>query len=132
MGLRHSRRERRDHPDDVAADGACVGQDHPHPPDARRRRPELGLHRRHAAAEVPSAELPRGMNAPLKKLSELTGVAFDGVRSGYVPPRILKISKKLKLHKTAKKEIDPVTFEVVRHALWNVNEEHGATIQRLS
>ena len=28
--------------------------------------------------------------------------------------------------------IDPVTFEVVRHALWNVNEEHGATIQRLS
>ena len=26
------------------------------------------------------------MNAPLKKLSELTGLAFDGVRSGYVPP----------------------------------------------
>ena len=25
-----------------------------------------------------------------------------------------------------------MTFEVVRHALWNVNEEHGATIQRLS
>jgi len=27
------------------------------------------------------------MNAPLKKLSELTGIAFDGVRTGYVPPR---------------------------------------------
>src|SRR5207253_2439369 len=39
---------------------------------------------------------------------------------------------KLKLHRKGKKEIDPVTFEVVRHALWNVNEEHGATIQRLS
>src|SRR6266446_2956956 len=72
------------------------------------------------------------MNAPLKKLSELAGVAFDGVRSGYVPPRVLKIAKKLKLHRKAKKDIDPVTFEVVRHALWNVNEEHGATIQRLS
>jgi N-methylhydantoinase B len=72
------------------------------------------------------------MNAPLKKLSELSGLAFDGRRSGYVPPKQLKISSTLKLHKKRKREIDPVTFEVVRHALWNVNEEHGATIQRLS
>jgi len=54
------------------------------------------------------------------------------VRTGYVPPRVLNISKKLRLHRKGKKNIDPVTFEVVRHALWNVNEEHGATIQRLS
>ncbi|HUG79145.1 MAG TPA: hypothetical protein VML57_16815, partial [Burkholderiales bacterium] len=66
----------------------------------------------------------------MKKLSELTGVVFDGRRSGYVPPKTLSISKKLRLHRKAKKTIDPVTFEVVRHALWNVNEEHGATIQR--
>jgi N-methylhydantoinase B len=72
------------------------------------------------------------VNAPLKKLSELAGVVFDGRRSGYVPPKTLSISKKLRLHKKGKKAIDPVTFEVVRHALWNVNEEHGATIQRLS
>src|SRR5438045_5407914 len=72
------------------------------------------------------------MNAPLKKLSELAGVVFDGKRSGYVPPKNLRISPKLKLHRNARKSIDPVTFEVVRHALWNVNEEHGATIQRLS
>ena len=72
------------------------------------------------------------MNAPLRKLSDLTGVAFDGVRTGYVPPKVLKISPKLRLHRKARKDIDPVTFEVVRHALWNVNEEHGATIQRLS
>jgi len=72
------------------------------------------------------------VNAPLKKLSELTGVVFDGRRSGYVPPKTLSISPKLKLHRKAKKGLDPVTFEVVRHALWNVNEEHGATIQRLS
>jgi len=72
------------------------------------------------------------MNAPLRKLSELAGVAFDGRRTGYVPPKVLKIAPKLKLHRKARKHIDPVTFEVVRHALWNVNEEHGATIQRLS
>ncbi|MGH8741138.1 MAG: hypothetical protein ACREUN_09520, partial [Burkholderiales bacterium] len=66
------------------------------------------------------------MNAPLKKLNELTGVVFDGRRSGYVPPKQLRISPKLKLHRKARNQIDPVTFEVVRHALWNVNEEHGA------
>src|SRR4026208_2566275 len=53
-------------------------------------------------------------------------------RGGYVPPKKLSIASKLKLHRKAKRTIDPVTFEVVRHALWNVNQEHGATIQRLS
>src|SRR2546425_3678179 len=72
------------------------------------------------------------MNAPLKKLNELTGVVFDGRRSGYVPPKRLSISKKLRLHGKAKKDIDPVTFEVVPHTLWNVNAPHDATIQRLS
>ena len=51
------------------------------------------------------------------KLSELKGVAFDGKAMGYVPPKKLAISKKLKLHTKAKKTIDPVTYEVVRHAL---------------
>ena len=70
------------------------------------------------------------MNAPLKKLNELAAASFDGVRSGYVPPKKLSIAKKLRLHRKWGRDIDPVTFEVVRHALWNVNEEHGATIQR--
>jgi len=73
-----------------------------------------------------------GAGPDLKKLSELAGVAFDGRRSGYVPPKKLAISPGLKLHRKAQRNIDLVTFEVVRHALWNVNEEHGATIQRLS
>ncbi len=72
------------------------------------------------------------MNAPLKKLSQLTAAQFDGRRRGYVPPKKLSISNSLRLHRRWERDIDPVTFEVVRHALWNVNEEHGATIQRLS
>jgi len=68
----------------------------------------------------------------MARVSELKDVAFDGVSTGYVPPKKLAISKKLKLHTRRARRIDPITFEVVRHSLWHVNEEHGATIQRLS
>ncbi|MFZ8912774.1 MAG: hydantoinase B/oxoprolinase family protein, partial [Burkholderiaceae bacterium] len=66
------------------------------------------------------------------KVSELKDVSFNGRDTGYVPPEKLRISKKLKLHTRASKKLDPITYEVIRHSLWNVNEEHGATIQRLS
>ena len=57
---------------------------------------------------------------------------FDSIRGGYIPPQQLDISPRLKLHRKASRKIDPITYEVVRHSLWNINEEHGATIQRLS
>ena len=57
---------------------------------------------------------------------------FSAIKGGYIPPETLRISPKLKLHRKHDPNIDPVTFEVIRHSLWNVNEEHGATIQRLS
>ncbi|HEV2100322.1 MAG TPA: hydantoinase B/oxoprolinase family protein, partial [Stellaceae bacterium] len=68
----------------------------------------------------------------MPKISEMAGTSFDGVTNPYVPPAQLRISPKLKLHREAAPDIDPVTYEVVRHALWNINEEHGATIQRIS
>lgn len=68
----------------------------------------------------------------MTKISEFTDVAFDGINNPYVPPKRLKISPRLKLHRDTTEEIDPVTFEVIRHNLWNINEEHGATIQRIS
>ena len=68
----------------------------------------------------------------MPRISEITDVDFDGVNHPYVPPAILRISPKLKLHRDWDTEIDPVTYEVVRHNLWQINEEHGATIQRLS
>ncbi|HWZ73916.1 MAG TPA: hydantoinase B/oxoprolinase family protein [Casimicrobiaceae bacterium] len=68
----------------------------------------------------------------MPKISEMKGTAFDGRKMGYVPPKKLSISRKLKLQSKHVKSIDPITYEVVRHALWHVNEEHGATIQRLS
>ena len=68
----------------------------------------------------------------MPKVSEMKGAAFDGKNTGYVPPKKLRIARQLKLHRKAAKNIDPITYEVIRHALWHVNEEHGATIQRVS
>ena len=68
----------------------------------------------------------------MPRVSEMKGAAFDGKGMGYVPPKTLKVSSKLKLHTKRARRIDPITYEVVRHSLWHVNEEHGATIQRLS
>ncbi len=68
----------------------------------------------------------------MPRISEITDIDFDGVNHPYVPPKELRISPKLKLHRDWETDVDPVTYEVVRHNLWQINEEHGATIQRLS
>jgi N-methylhydantoinase B len=68
----------------------------------------------------------------MAKISDLKGVRFDGIATGYVPPLKLSISPKLKLQTRSAEDIDPITYEVIRHGLWHVNEEHGATIQRIS
>jgi len=48
-----------------------------------------------------------------------------------VPPKSFPSRQAQAASKSAK-SIDPITYEVIRHSLWHVNEEHGATIQRLS
>jgi len=68
----------------------------------------------------------------MPRISEMTDVDFNGVDQPYVPPKVLTISDKLKLHQNWDQDIDPVTYEVIRHNLWQINEEHGATIQRIS
>ena len=71
-------------------------------------------------------------DAELKRISELTDHTFDGITNPYVPPKTLDIARSLKLHSEYAMDLDPVTFEVVRHGMWNINEEHGGTIQRIS
>ena len=68
----------------------------------------------------------------MPRISEMTDTVFDGKKHPYVPPKKLTISEKLTLHSDWETDVDPVTYEVVRHNLWNINEEHGATIQRIS
>src|SRR6202521_1337728 len=74
----------------------------------------------------------RNGRTAMPKIREMKGSAFDGRKMGCVPPKKLSISRKLKLQSKHVKSIDPITYEVVRHAIWHVNEQHGATIQRLS
>jgi N-methylhydantoinase B len=62
----------------------------------------------------------------------MSEIVWDGSHYPYIPPRDLRISKRLKLHEDADRTVDPVTHEVLRHALWNVNTEHGNTIMKIS
>lgn len=59
-------------------------------------------------------------------------IKWDGSVYPYVAPEKLAIDSSLKLHTDVDEVIDPVTHEVLRHALWNVNVEHGQTIIRTS
>jgi N-methylhydantoinase B len=62
----------------------------------------------------------------------MSAIAWDGGEYPYIPPAELRISDRLALHTDAAASVDPVTHEVLRHALWNVNTEHGNTIMRIS
>ncbi len=56
----------------------------------------------------------------------------DSLRFGYVPPAHLVVDPSLAFHTDADGALDPVTFEVIRSKLWNLNVDHGDTIRRVS
>ena len=58
--------------------------------------------------------------------------AFDGRVHSYIPGPELHLPSNLVLHREVDDDLDPITYEVLRHALWNVNDEHGVTIQKVS
>ena len=64
--------------------------------------------------------------------SSVAGGPYDGVTFPYIPGAALAIDPRLLLHTDWTDKIDPITYEVVRHHLWNINEELGMTIQRIS
>ncbi len=47
-------------------------------------------------------------------------------------PATTDMRSPVEFHTDAATDIDPVTFEVVRNKLWNINVEHGNTILRAS
>jgi N-methylhydantoinase B len=69
----------------------------------------------------------------LNDLPALRDAAFwDGVAQGYIPARELNVDPGLKLHRTVAAAIDPVTYELVRYSLLNINLEHTALLQKLA
>lgn len=57
---------------------------------------------------------------------------WDGTLRGYVPGAPLRIDPSVQLHQTDDVEVDPITYEVVRNGLMNINLEHADLLQRLS
>src|SRR3989441_11140678 len=64
--------------------------------------------------------------------SSIAGGPYDGTTFSYIPGDTLNIDPSLTLHRDFTDKIDPITYEVIRHNLWNINEELGMTIQRIS
>jgi N-methylhydantoinase B len=58
--------------------------------------------------------------------------SWDGVNECYVPQGGLVLDPSVELHTEADSEIDPVTYEVIRSSLWNINAEAGEIITRVS
>jgi N-methylhydantoinase B len=59
---------------------------------------------------------------------------WNGIEQAYIPGETWrsKVSPKVRLHSASATDIDPVTYEVIRHNLWIINHEHGQTLARLS
>lgn len=57
---------------------------------------------------------------------------WDGTTRGYIPSEPLTINPSLRLHQGVDVDVDPVSYEVVRSALANINQEHADMLQRLS
>jgi len=62
----------------------------------------------------------------------IDNATWDGRRRGYIPSNPPVIHPALTLHTSSADDIDPVTAEVVRYALMNINLEHADLIQRLA
>jgi N-methylhydantoinase B len=61
----------------------------------------------------------------------MSNMKDDGRTRPYIPPVEPPASIAGELHRDID-QVDPTTFEVLRHALWNVLMEHGTTITRTS
>jgi N-methylhydantoinase B len=57
---------------------------------------------------------------------------WDGTTHAYLPGEELRVPEGLELDTDEPRQTDPVTYEVIRHALWNANGEHGRVIENLA
>src|SRR5215217_5584281 len=48
------------------------------------------------------------------------------------PREELQIAPTLELHEEVEPELDPITYEVLRHRIWQINDEQFVTISRVS
>ena len=57
---------------------------------------------------------------------------WDGRSGSYIPSATLEVDPSIVMHREAKLDVDPITYQVLRSRLWHKNLEHGDVIQRVS
>jgi N-methylhydantoinase B len=57
-------------------------------------------------------------------------IVWNEATDGYIGPKDPQTTAPL--HRDAEAGIDAITYEVIRHTLWNINIEHGETILKVS
>lgn len=57
---------------------------------------------------------------------------WDGTWYSYAPPLQLNIDPALELHEEFDRDVDPVTYQVLRSRFWNLNLDHSDTTKRVS
>lgn len=57
---------------------------------------------------------------------------WEDFQKGYVPREELDIHPSVTLHSEPEEDVDPVTYKVLRHRLYTINEEHGHTLENVS
>jgi N-methylhydantoinase B len=58
--------------------------------------------------------------------------SWDGRRLSYIPVPKTGAVDAVRFHTDFDRDVDPVTREIIRWRLWNLNLEHGETIRRIS
>jgi N-methylhydantoinase B len=61
-----------------------------------------------------------------------TAISWDGKVYPYIPSDPLQVDPSIHFHDQIDDDLEPITFEVVRYAMWNVNVEQGNTLLRVS
>ena len=61
-------------------------------------------------------------------------VIWDGNRNSYRPGSdwAVRVAETNDLHTVSEEQLDPITYEVIRHRLWTINTAHGETVTRIS
>ncbi len=59
-------------------------------------------------------------------------IRWDGKVYPYIPSEPLQVDPGIRLHQSVADNLDPITMEVIRYAMWNINVEQGNTLLAVS
>ena len=78
-----------------------------------------------------ATDIGRNQQADMTEAARPPGF-WNGVEHAFIPGPQVQVPAPLRLHREAAEDIDPITYEVVRHGLWNANAEHVRVIENLA